>query len=127
MLFGHIHIDDNVVVARHTHYFLETVNNLSAPRVFLAPGLMIAVASAAFIWSFWDILWPVERLALLALSVFALLIGVSIRRLEFISRDLTRAQQTCVIYGTSGEVNRACFEIAAARRKLMREGGHDKA
>ena len=119
MMLGFCNIDGDVV---HTHqgtYFLDSVTNLLSPLVFLGTGLMIAAAAGGFAWSFWDILWPMERLSLVALSALSGAAGVSIRQLKFISRDLTHAQQSCVIYGLSSVISAKRYEIAASRQKLL--------
>lgn len=120
MLLGFCNIDGDVVHTRPGTYFLEPLTNLVTPLAFLGAGLMIGTATGGFAWAFWDILWPVERASLVAVSGLSLAASVSVRQLKFISRDLSHAQQSCVIYGTSRSVIRKRYEIAAARQRLLR-------
>ncbi len=116
MIFGKLDIQGDAVHTHRDTYFLNTVTNISARREFLGSGLMIAVATAGFGLAFKDILWPHEIFAIIAVVSTSLAIGLCIGKLQFLSRDLARSQQACVLFGTFPHLNRLRFEIADAAK-----------
>ncbi len=124
MILGTIKVVGDVVHTHQASYYLKSVTNLVTPRPFLSAGAFAASAASSFFVAFQDILWPAEQLSLLVIAGLAVTAGFSIRRLEFVSRDLNSAQQTCIIYGTSAHVSQLRYEIVAAQQGHATGGSH---
>lgn len=113
MIFGKLELKDRAIHTHNDSYVTSTITAVSTRRPFCAAGIMIGSMSAGFAIRFWDILYPGERIATVGLSAAAIWAGLTIGRLQLVSRDLRGSELAEAVYGTYRDLNR--------RRRIIAE------
>lgn len=117
MIFGSLDIDDQAVQTHRDSYLIAGLSVISVRRPFLPVCLVIAAGTGGFGIGYFDLLWPLERLGIVATFATALMFGWKLGQLQLLSRDLRGSELAGAIYGTYGHLNRFRQEIVAAKRR----------
>ncbi|WP_299500474.1 hypothetical protein [uncultured Roseobacter sp.] len=114
MIVGKVEITGRAVQTHRDSYMLSQLSVVSVRRPFLAVSMLFSVGSLGFGWSFVDLLYPEEIIAILAFVLLAPLIGLCVGQIQLLSRDLRGSELSGMIWGTYGHLNRVRREISLA-------------
>ncbi len=121
MIFGKLKLNRTTLETSNDTYVLESVSTISTRRPFIALGLLLCALSGTFTWSFRDILTLSEILGLVSFAVVILWIGLTIGKLQLISRDLKGLPLADAVYGSYRDLNNKRPAIAAAIERANRQ------
>ncbi|WP_297339523.1 hypothetical protein [Pseudophaeobacter sp.] len=122
MIFGTLRLGETALHTHNDSYVLEGIKAVSTRRPFLSAGLVIGTLVAGFTISFSDILYLGEIAALIVTGFLSIIGGLSIGRLQLVSRDLTGSPIADAVYGTYGHLNRLRPLIADAVERAKTGG-----
>jgi len=122
MIFGTLRLGETALHTHNDSYVLEGIKAVSTRRPFLSAGLVIGTLVAGFTISFSDILYPGEIAALIVTAFLSIIGGLSIGRLQLVSRDLTGSSIADAVYGTYSDLNRRRPLIADAVERAKTGG-----
>ena len=116
-MFGRIEIKNGAVLTARTSYKIDQISVVSCVRPFLIPGIMTGVFAAGFGFAFSDLLYEDEILALAGFAVMAVITGLSIGQLKFLSHDLRGSELSSAVYGFYGHLNKQRRAIFSSLEK----------
>lgn len=114
MIFGQLHISENVVHTHNDSYILSNITAVSARRPFLSSGILAAGLICVFGVAFADLLYPGEIVFIVASAAASLLIGFWLGQLQLLSRDLRGTELAAAIWGSYRHLNRIRRQVANA-------------
>lgn len=124
MILGFVRVEDNAVVTHRDSYLLDTLTVVSVRRPFLMPGAVFGVAFFGFTAMWIDLLFPMEIVVTLAMSIAAPMIAAQIGQLKLLSRDLRGSELSGVVWGRYLELNRVRANVVRAMGSRRRDSAN---
>lgn len=123
MILGKLILNATTLETTNDTYVLESVSTISTRRPFLASGILICSLAGSLACSFQDILTLAELSGLLSVAGVSLGVGLTLGRLQLVSRDLKGLPLADAVYGTHRDLNQRRPSILAAIERAKRERG----
>lgn len=111
MILGSIYINNNAVITHRDSYVLNNLSVISVRRPFLGSAFLLGTAFSGFVYSFSDLLYQNEIIAIVSISVASMVAGWNVGQLKLLSRDLRGSELSGAIWGSFSDLNRTRTKI----------------
>ncbi|MFN3171249.1 MAG: hypothetical protein ACE37E_11210 [Hyphomicrobiales bacterium] len=117
MIIGELDIEEQtgVLHAPKDSHTLNQLTTVSVRRPFLPGAVIFSVGLGAIGVSFFDVLYPHERIAIIVFVTIAMIVGWSVGRLKLRSRELRSGDELAdAVWGSFSTLNKKRRDIIKA-------------